>query len=361
MSFKIKILFSVDDTDWNSFLYKSEFSTVFQTSNWVKNYQNMGSKPVFIQIESEKGIVAQLAAIIHKNSLRHDNILAKNLGSKFNISSILTWSYGPIILDLENYSEIFSLIISSLDKIAKQHNVMMIRGSTPPLDQNDPKKLFQKYQYSFLPWSTYIVSLNQNEDLFFSSLDKKTRYDIRKSEKNNLLFEIPQNADYPKEFYELKNEEYKRNGKKVAPISNSYEKRWKNLYQNGFEKIFVTKNKNHILSGISNIIFNGYSIQHAVANSKIDLSAGTFLTWNVIKWAMKNNLKYYDMGGINPNPSSKKEKNIDFFKSKWNGQQYSYGIYTKILDQKKQIISVILGNPRKIIKKLNNYLLENKT
>ena len=141
----------------------------------------MGSKPVFIQIESEKGIVAQLAAIIHKNSLRHDNILAKNLGSKFNISSILTWSYGPIILDLENYSEIFSLIISSLDKIAKQHNVMMIRGSTPPLDQNDPKKLFQKYQYSFLPWSTYIVSLNQNEDLFLMAENQ-----IKKIEMENL-------------------------------------------------------------------------------------------------------------------------------------------------------------------------------
>ena len=319
----------------------------------------MGSKPVFIQIESEKGIVAQLAAIIHKNSLRHDNILAKNLGSKFNISSILTWSYGPIILDLENYSEIFSLIISSLDKIAKQHNVMMIRGSTPPLDQNDPKKLFQKYQYSFLPWSTYIVSLNQNEDLFFSSLDKKTRYDIRKSEKNNLLFEIPQNADYPKEFYELKNEEYKRNGKKVAPISNSYEKRWKNLYQNGFEKIFVTKNKNHILSGISNIIFNGYSIQHAVANSKIDLSAGTFLTWNVIKWGIKNNLSYFDVGGINPQPQSEKEIKIDYYKSKWIGKKYDYFFYTKVINQKKYYFSTALRNPNRILSKYHRYKQSN--
>jgi lipid II:glycine glycyltransferase (peptidoglycan interpeptide bridge formation enzyme) len=359
LSFKTKILFSVDDTEWNSFLYNSEFSTVFQTSNWVKNYQNMGSKPVFIQIESEKGIVAQLAAIIHKNSLRHDNIVAKNLGWKFNISSILTWSYGPIISDLENYSEIFSLIISLLEKIAKQHNVMMIRGSTPPLDQNNPKKLFEEYLYSFLPWSTYIIPLNQTEDTLYSSLDKKTRYDIRKSEKNNFLFEIPEDSDYPKEFYELKNEEYIRDNRKVSPISNSYEERWKNLYQNGLEKIFLAKNKNHTVSGISNIIFNGYSIQHAVANSKIDLTAGTFLTWNVVKWAIKNKIKYYDVGGINPNPTSKKEKNIDFYKSKWGGQQYSFGIYTKILNRKKQILSSILRNPKKIIKKLYNYFSVN--
>jgi len=74
---------------------------------------------------------------------------------------------------------------------------------------------------------------------------------------------------------------------------------------------------------------------------------------------MKNNLKYYDMGGINPNPSSKKEKNIDFYKSKWGGQQYSFGISTKILNRKKQILSSILRNPKKIIKKLYNYFSVN--
>lgn len=340
------------DDEWNKFFYKSDFSTTYQTSNWVNNYKNIKSIPIFLQVESKQEIVGQLAAIIHKNSLRHDNLFAKKLGWRFNISSILTWSYGPVISDLENYSEILSLILSYVEKIAKQHNVMMIRGSTHPLDKNNSENLFKKHGFHHLPWSTHVISLDKDENSLYSSLDKKTRYDIRKSEKNNYVFEMPNDLDYVKEFYELKNEEYMRDNRKVAPISNFYEERWKNLFQNGLEKIFLAKKDNKTISGIGNIIFNGYSIQHAVANSKIDLLGGTFLTWNVIKWAINNNLKYYDMGGINPNPTSEKEKNIDFFKSKWGGQQHSFGIYTKILDKKKYTLFSILRNPQKIILKL---------
>ena len=94
-------------------------------------------------------------------------------------------------------------------------------------------------------------------------------------------------------------------------------------------------------------------IQHAVANSsEKNLLGGTFLTWETIKWAIKNNQKYYDMGGINPSPELKKEKNIDFFKSKWGGEEAPYGIFTKILDKKKQLLSSVLKNPNRILKKI---------
>lgn len=348
---------SVNEEEWNEQLCDSEFSSAYQTNNWIKNYQKLpGSIPVFIQVRTEKNkIVGQLASIIQKNYLRNENVLAKNLGSKFNISSILTWSYGPIIYDPTNYSKILSGILSELDKIAQKHKVIMIRGSTSPLDTNNSKKVFLKKGYRFQPWSTHLIKLDQDQDNLHSSFDKKTRYDIRKSEKNNLTFKMPEGPDYLKEFYELKNEEYQRDGRKIAPISKSYEERWKNLYKNGFEKVFLAKNHDHAISGISNIIFNGYLIQHGVANSlNRNLLSGTFLTWETIKWAIKNKQKYYDMGGVNPNPASSKEKNIDFFKSKWGGQKYSFGIYTKILDKKKQILSSILKNPKSVLRKLHH-------
>jgi len=180
-----KILLSLKEDEWNNLLYNSPTSTAYQTSNWIKSYKTIpDSKPLFIQIETASGkIVGQLASIIHKNYLRNENVVAKNIGWKFNISSILTWSYGPVIYDLDNYPEILSLIISKVVQIAKENNVVMIRGSTAPLDQNNSRKLFEENGFNFQPWSTYVISLNETINNLYSTLDKKTKYDIRKSEK----------------------------------------------------------------------------------------------------------------------------------------------------------------------------------
>lgn len=353
MTLKVRILEEVDEK-WNEQLTKSKFSSAFQTSNWIKNYKIPGSKPIFIQVETdEEKIVGQLAAIIHKNYLRNENIIAKKIGSKINISSILTWIYGPIVYDITNYSEIVYSILDTVEKIAKEKNIVMIKGSTPPMDQNESKELFKRYGYKMQPWSTYILSLNTDENNLYESLDKKTRYEIRKSCESNLIFEIPNGLDYPKEFYKLKNEEYQRDGRQISPICDSYEDRWENLFKTGIEKIFLAEIQDKVVSGISNIFFNGYIIQHAVANSfQRNSLAGAFVTWKTIIWAIKNKQKFYDMGGVNPNPSSQKEKNIDFYKSKWGGKKYSYSIYIKILDKRKQAISSILKNPKNVLKKI---------
>ena len=39
----------------------------------------------------------------------------------------------------------------------------------------------------------------------------------------------------------MKNEEYNRDKRRLAPITNSYKDRWENLYRNDIEKIFLAK------------------------------------------------------------------------------------------------------------------------
>ncbi|RZD45866.1 MAG: hypothetical protein CXT78_04800 [Thaumarchaeota archaeon] len=47
------------------------------------------------------------------------------------------------------------------------------------------------------------------------------------------------------------------------------------------------------------------------------------LKWSIIKWGINNNMKYYNLSGINPNPESKKEEGIFRYKKKWGGKQYT--------------------------------------
>ena len=62
------------------------------------------------------------------------------------------------------------------------------------------------------------------------------------------------------------------------------------------------------------------------------------------------------MGGFNPIPTSEKETNIDFYKSKWGGEKYDFGIYTKILDKTKFKILTGLKEPRRAMKEITRII-----
>ena len=351
MNFSVQVDKQIDEKLWNSQLSNSKGATLYQSFNWLKVYQeNIGSTPFFISVLSPNGrIVGQLAVLLHKNSLRNENIIAKTIGDTINLSSVLTWFYGPILHTNVDENEITQKIIFTLDKLAKENKVTMIRGSSPPLETKFSNSLFSKYNYELTPWATYVIDLQQKSDELYQKLDKKTKYDIKKSEQTELEFHIPEGTSYFKEFSELKNEEYERTSRKKSKVLETYKTEYEYLYKNGFHKVFLAKHRGIPIAGVSNIIFNGNIVQHGVANTKTNLLGGSFVTWHAIKWAIENNYQTYDMGGINPFPTSEKEKNIDFFKSKWGGQKCGYTLYTKILSKTKARLATVLKNPKKII------------
>ncbi|MGI0057392.1 MAG: hypothetical protein ACREAK_08485, partial [Nitrosarchaeum sp.] len=223
MNYNVEIYEEVDEDRWNTGLLQNKASTLYQSFNWIKLYQkNLGSKPFFISVKNSKDeIVGQLAAIIHSNALRNENIFAKKIGSKINLSSVLTWFYGPIIHTESNQNEILSEILSIIDKLAIENKVTLIRGASPPLEKQFSNLAFQNHNYDIKPWATYIIDLDKKIDDVYNKLDKKTRHDIRKSESEELEFEVAEGKSYFKEFSELKNEEYERTGRKKSKITNS--------------------------------------------------------------------------------------------------------------------------------------------
>ena len=65
-------------------------------------------------------------------------------------------------------------------------------------------------------------------------------------------------------------------------------------------------------------------------------------------------MKTFDVAGINPIPTDDKEKQIDYYKSKWNSQKNNYSIYEKILNKKKMKVASVLKNPKRIFRKSTN-------
>ena len=366
MSLHVKISSEINENEWNEDLSKSTGSTVYQTYNWQKLYREVfDSKPIFITITNDSGIVVgQLACLIHeKMEVSDTNPLSKKIGNLLGLGTSLWWYHGPIIHNKQYENEILSLILSTVDKIAKENKVINIRGISSPITQQFSHENFKKFNYNIQPWSTYIIDLNQDHKTLFSSLNKKTRYDIRKAESNELEFEVVDNKNSLNKIFEFKLTSKNKLDRLSSKVKNSFlDSHWNFLFEKQFEKAFLVKYKDEYIGGIVLLHFNNNTIQHFVVNSsKTSLQGGPFLTWNVIKWGIENNYSSFDVGGINPNPVLEKEKKIDYYKSKWTGKKYDYFFYTKIINRKKYYFSTALKNPNRIISKSQRYKHNNIT
>lgn len=358
MNFNVKISSEINENEWNDNLSKSPISTIYQSYNWQKLYHEaFGSKPVFITITNNSGIVVgQLACLIHKKMLWEDsNPLSKMVGNLLKLSTSLWWYHGPIIHDKDNQNEILSIILSTIDKIAKENKVVNIRGISSPFMEQFPSKIFEEYKYISESRLTFIIDLNQNLDELYNSLKKDTRYYIRKSEKVGYEFKIADNVQAMTKFQDLKYEAKKRAGEKPFKNLRFWKKHWEIMQNNGFEELIFAKNGDTVRGTILVLFFNGNVIQHALANAPNQDLVGTFLTWNTIKWAQKMKFKTFDFAGVDPYPKTKKEKGIYFYAEKFGGKKINFFSYTKIVDQKKYYLSSGLKNPKRIISKYQSY------
>lgn len=352
MKYTTEISNQADPKDWDSTLLRNNNSMTYQAVNWQLMFNEVyDSKPIFISIlDNSSKVVGQLAGVIHKKWFWRDaNVISRILGNKLGLGGLFHWFYGPIIHDKNNQDEIISQILSAVDKVSTQDNVVMIRGITPPLEQDISLTSFKKHGYELKTGSTFIIDLKIGIDNLFNSLTKDVRYYIRRSEKLGLEFEVTKSRESLLEFQKLKLAAFKQEGRR--PSSNPdkfFDMHWKLLHKKGLEQLLVTRYNNENMGGILTLIFNNHVIQHALVNSpKMDLT-GTFLTWNTLKWAIKNNYKTFDFAGVNPNPQTDKEKGIYFYASKFGGKLFDYSICTKIIDRTKFKISSGLKNPSKL-------------
>lgn len=356
MNYTTKVELNVNNEIWIKNLKKTNSSTGYQLPLWLEIYQkSFNSIPIFISIKNQENkIVGQLSCIIHNEyNWNEMSNLIKSIGTKFNLNSILTWSYGPIIYDKQNQEKILSEILNKLEEIIKNYNVTTIRGFTNPNFKFN-KSIFTKFNYVLQPWSTYQLKLDTDSKNLFSNLNKKIRYDIKQSEKKELTFQVVDNKKLFDDFANFVIKTKIQNGEARKLNKIFFNTLWELGFKNQIHQVFLVKKDEKIISAADFLIFNNTAIQIGVVNSSNkQYSGGTFLTWNAIKWANDHNLGLFDFGGANPVPKTNKEKQINFYKSKWNTEKAEYFFVTKYISKNKSKISSGLKRVNIFMNKIN--------
>ena len=304
------------DENWNERLFESGLGTIYQTVEQSKHNIHEGRSNIFLKfLDQNKEIVGQLLITIHprfdKNGTRNF-LLSK---TPFLKKNACYWNYGPIIFNKKFTSEIFESLSNFLQK-----NKYVGSGWLHPFFSNDiPKNLFKLKE-----WGTFIIDLKQSEEQIYNNIDNHSgRKNIQRSINRNVIVESISDDNFS-DYSILR---MKESG--ITTTKDELNQRfewWKSVKLLGYSG-FLAKKDNIPVGGILFSSFGKHILEVGVARSKKDtdehLYSQDLLKWNIIKWGINNDMKYYNLSGINPYPESKKEEGIFRYKKKWGGKQYS--------------------------------------
>ena len=349
--YNFKILTEVDSHQWNKQLQTTNYSTFFQTVEYLNAEKNSEYFPVFILIEDDKqNVVGQLGLHIIKSTVLYSSSLFQRLLKIMpNLTKRGIWVYGPIIhsTDKKQREEILQTIINAINLILKKYDLVFVEGFSPPNDQlidDEYKAVFKKSGYVIQNFVTYITDLDVGIDEIWKNVSKKARGDVNRARRREIVSKEAQTKDDLKKYLLLHQEWAKTKGLIVSEPFRELEKIWNN-HQVGREKVFLAYKNDELISGLRIAIFNGIVYTHFVVSSYSEHTnlGGTLLTWSAIEWAQKTGLKYYDFSGgpKKESESASEEKNsLLFYKRKWGGKEFPHYNFTK--SNKKITYSIYL-------------------
>jgi len=292
----------------NYFINTNTYSDYMQTIEW-KKIRNETNKYALYKKENNK--IVWFSILLEKK----DN----------NNQSYLYAPRGPI-LDYTNLENLHKYLID-IKKFLKKKNIKKI-VINPKIDKIETKKIEddaycikkkEKYDFNNLLESTReaLLEIYDDEDEFLMKMDRKTRYSIRKTQREGLAIEITEKININdfmllykqtagRHDFKMHNEEYFRN------LLDVYRKKI----------VCCTIKYNNISLAMSINIKHKDTLEYVYgvsSNEYRELMPCYLLHWNMIKYARENKFRYYNFGGVYCQNGDKENKDygLMLFKSKF--------------------------------------------
>ena len=338
MMYHFKIETQVDSA-WNQNLIKNNSGNFFQSSDYLTS-DSKNFFPVFIYVIDESNkVVGQIGmSIIKTTVLYSSSSFQKILKLITNITRRGIWLFGPILYSdvKKERLEILQQIILAINVVCKKYDLVFIEGYTSPYDRlmdEECLQLFVKNNYVISEHITFMTDLSKSTEQIFQNISKKTRGDIKRAERREIVVKELQTIDELKEFLLLHNAWARTKGLEISDPFQDQEKLWKN-HKSGAEKFFLAYQQNKLISGLRVSCFNGIVYTHFVVSSYSESTnlGGTLLTWTAINWAKNMGFRLYDFSGGSKS-NLQNQDTLLFYKKKWGGDEYSH--YNVIKTHKK--------------------------
>jgi lipid II:glycine glycyltransferase (peptidoglycan interpeptide bridge formation enzyme) len=284
--YRLHIAQDIEDSAWDAFLARTPGGHHVQTSLWAQVKASLGWQPVRLTVTREGTTVAGAQILLRRLPL---------MGAVGYVSK------GPL-LTVED-PLLVELVIKKLQQLARDHRILFLVVQPPDNDRAITQELpwhgFRPSSRKVAPTATIVIDLAQDLDDILAQMHKKTRYGIRRAQRDGITVREGSEEDLDT-VYELMLAAAERNQYAAYP-RQYFNEIWHLFHPPGYIRMFLAEYQGETVS--AHLVFPfgdtllskmGYwSGRHG------KLKPNELLEWEVIQWAKAQGYRYYDFEGIN--------------------------------------------------------------
>jgi len=214
--------------------------------------------------------------------------------------------HGPVI-DWTKAKEIMPILLDYLIKLGKNEQADFIRFSPLAKNSQTNNQLFKTLGFRpapihmMHPEMAWLLDLAKPEEEILAGMEKRTRYSIRKAQKDGVKITTSASQEYLDKFYGLYRQTAERQG--FVPFSEKYlAKELQSFLQSNKVKIYLAHYNDEPIAAAMIVYSNDSAFYHHGASIRkySNITAAELLQWTAIQDAQLQGLKYYNFWGIAP-------------------------------------------------------------
>jgi len=332
---KVEVFHQVDSDWWNQLLRTSPHGNIFQTTCWGEYLQIYFGSDVFYIVcfddrDNPVGLLVLARGIPHHSFLLNRPFSASLIHLLKKIKPVFSWTYGPVLIGVkELWEEILFNLFQSIFDLTKGAR---IGSSSLPFGIDKYVTEGIRQQLSVSKWGTFLVDLDMTEEELWKNLKPAARKSIRHAKETGISVGIVEGETGRKDFHNFLKNAIKRKGGRLFPVENLLV-RYRLFKQINGEDIYIAKLREETIGSLGIWRFNGIIHEFGANQSQTSIEqklyCGDLLKWEIMREESRRCIHLFDLSGVNPNPSSGKEKGIFQFKKKWGGEYMEYVIVSK--------------------------------
>lgn len=307
-----EIISSIDYNEYDFLTNKTNFCTFFHSKNHIHFLESiLEIKSKFITVREKNELVGVLPYFEKK----------EKYGIVIN-SLPFFGSYGGII---SNKLEIQKMIIKELNSINKENDILSSVIIDNPF--NVKNKIYDKeliFHTSDKRKVQCTILKNRTNDDLWTSFEKRVRWSVKKSQKNNIKILIKNTDEFhTKNFYQLHVNSMKTKGAKPKP-QNLFSTIFKNFKSGTDYDIYVAFKENQPIAYLLIFYYNNFAEYYLPTYDPkfLSLQSTSHLIWYSMKKSMEKGIEFYNFGG-----TWKNQKDLYRFKRGWNARDFEYNYF----------------------------------
>ncbi len=303
---------------WDKLIKGYDSKTLFHESVWHDHILSIhkNSEMLYYAIHDKESIVGYFCGLVVRK------FTFKIMGSP--LSGTGTNYMGPVV----NFNIDQVKVIAAIEAVRQQENIDFLELCNDVFQCD----ILQKNGYQLINSKTHKVKIATNEKEAFNTLKSTCRNRIRKGKKYNLQVEITNDPSIIDLFFEQYEEVYGKQGKSTPFRIKRVRSLYNHLYfSNRLLPVWVKKGETVIATGL--FPYDEHTIYFWGAASWLKYQKfcpNELLHWEVIRFAVKNGIKRYNMCGGGSQ-----------FKNKFGGSDVSHTKFFKSSSRSIDLLKTI--------------------